>query len=46
MTWKKDSPPGPGEMEFHFASDADAKRHDDAWLAKRAEKLSHKHRAA
>ena len=43
MTWTKDRPPSPGEMEFHLPSDAGIRKHDDAWLRERAERLARKH---
>lgn len=36
--------PPPGELEFHLPADPEARRHDDAWLRERAEKLNARRR--
>ncbi|MFA5861916.1 MAG: hypothetical protein WDA16_09515 [Candidatus Thermoplasmatota archaeon] len=43
MPWTKDKRPGPGELEFHLASDPEANRHNDEWRAARAARLSKRH---
>jgi hypothetical protein len=44
MPWRKDRPLSPGDLEFHLPADPEARRHDDAWLRERAEKLNARHR--
>lgn len=41
--WQKNRPNAPGELEFHLPNEKEARRHDDAWLEQRAEKLNRKH---
>lgn len=43
MPWRKDRPAGPGELEFHLASEPEATRHDEKWRRSRAEKLLRRH---